>query len=177
MKHLRGAAFDEYYKNINSAWLLLCVGFCTVLIIWIGDFPELASHPRSPASRVKADLRSLATGIESYYVDHDAYPAFAVVPNDNGLPYTHLSSPVSYISTYFTDPFVESPSSTYCYWTDPTSSGWIAWSAGPDGDYDITYNFVETTYNPKSGDNQFYYLKYDPTNGTASSGDIYRVKQ
>lgn len=32
-------------------------------------------HSNSPVSRAKSNMRSLATAIESYYVDHNAYPA------------------------------------------------------------------------------------------------------
>lgn len=201
MKHLRGAAFEEYYKQPSLFAIVIITIPLVFFLPFIADELRGASHQRPLTSRVIADLRSLATGIESYYVDHDAYPAFAVVPDRkvlgsldkeygdglllptfavmdrNGAPYRHLSTPVSYIPTYFIDPFVESPSSTYCYWPDPTNSGWIAWSAGPDGDFDLTYDFVETTYNPRTGDKPFYYLRYDPTNGSTSSGDIYRVKQ
>lgn len=85
---------------------------------------------RAKISRVKADQRSIATSLESYYVDNNDYPEQAI-PTDTTWPYLRdpmlvyggdsprhavgnpgiafrLSTPVAYLSSTtaaFTDPF------------------------------------------------------------------------
>jgi hypothetical protein len=62
------------------------------------------------------------------------------------------------------------------YYAD--KNGWIVISLGPDGDYDID---PEKYYNSEVAQPSFELLclagTYDPTNGTFSNGDVYRVKQ
>lgn len=63
--------------------------------------------------------------------------------------------------------------------------GWILVSAGPDGDYDLAgdwdvYNPAQSQPSPRllAGTNRKgSAFTYDPTNGTRSNGDIWRVKQ
>lgn len=52
--------------------------------------------------------------------------------------------------------------------------GWIVWSAGPDGDYDLDWKL----YDPTAENPALAYLNsvYDPTNGAVSNGDIVRRK-
>ena len=54
--------------------------------------------------------------------------------------------------------------------------GWIIWSPGPDGIYDID-PFAD--YDPRLTELPLSLLNktYDPTNGTRSRGDVYRLKQ
>lgn len=55
-------------------------------------------------------------------------------------------------------------------------NSWIVYSCGRDGDYDI--NPPEKYYDPNSDKLLgLMSVTYDPTNGTDSSGDIWRVKQ
>ncbi len=62
------------------------------------------------------------------------------------------------------------------YYSD--ANGWIIISVGPDHDYDID---PEKYYNSSIAQPSFELLciagVYDPTNGTVSSGDVFRVKQ
>lgn len=41
--------------------------------------------PRPKVSLVKADMRSLATGLDAYYSDHGAYPPSTIEPNEKAL--------------------------------------------------------------------------------------------
>ncbi len=175
----------------------------------------------APVSRAKSDMRSLATAIESYFVDYGVYPASSVLgsanhpetttlPPNGDLPiptfrlrlpgsseFETLTTPISYITQYFTDPFAPSRGDTYAYWVwqyqdgpeKGETPGWILWSPGPDRDYDITAANVASLYSPFDilpGNGSPFYLvpsnallerTYDPTNGSTSDGDVYRFKQ
>ena len=80
--------------------------------------------------RAKSDLRSLATGIECYYVDYNAYPENLFV----------LTTPIAYITRIMKDPF--KPDAEYRY-KKISNNDWLLWSVGPDGKDDkagIIYN-------------------------------------
>ncbi len=98
--------------------LLIVVAIIAILAaIAVPNFLE--AQTRAKVSRAKADMRTLATGLEAYYVDHNAY-----IPNDEGvrggiplglmlpaLPDSRvyinaLSTPVAYLtSALLGDPF------------------------------------------------------------------------
>jgi prepilin-type N-terminal cleavage/methylation domain-containing protein len=98
--------------------LLIVVAIIAILAaIAVPNFLE--AQVRAKVSRVKADMRSMATAIESYNVDNNKYPDLpdSVVgtllpsPVRIGIPYSRralplLSTPISYITTgLLTDPF------------------------------------------------------------------------
>lgn len=105
-----------------------------------------------------------------------------------------LTTPIGYITSYPRDPFADK-ATTFEYYRD--LNGWILGSWGPNtdqnthGDLDWVPNNtgVETVY--KSSESQPSSLlltgastgtgqgafTYDPTNGTVSAGDVWRVKQ
>ncbi len=149
--------------------------------------------------RVKADMRSMATGLESYYVDCSFYPAwvpgsdplaFNKAPATRNMPSLRLgvnihgaivpitlTTPIAYLTRYFEDPFQLAPTDpqpTFVYYAD--INGWVLISPGPDGDYDID---PELDYRSDiTQPSEDILLKgYDPTNGLMSNGDIFRVKQ
>jgi hypothetical protein len=132
--------------------------------------------------------------------DPAGLPTFAMPnPTATSIPYLTLTSPMSYITTYPTDPFAPIEGATFVYWsvnpgeTDPsgtivgaeTGFGWILVSSGPDRIYDIPVDY--DVYDPATkqpserlltGANRFgRAFTYDPTNGVISSGDIWRVRQ
>ncbi|MDX1973692.1 MAG: prepilin-type N-terminal cleavage/methylation domain-containing protein [Candidatus Sumerlaeia bacterium] len=89
--------------------LLIVVAIIAILAaIAVPNFLE--AQTRSKVSRVKADLRTVTTALESYYVDNNKYPP---TPFSNGdtlvlrvIP-TRLSTPIAYItSAGITDPFL-----------------------------------------------------------------------
>jgi hypothetical protein len=148
---------------------------------------------RSPLSRARSDMRSLATGLESYFIDHEVYPAGApfrdMVPGTaSELPRTgehlltpppSLTTPVSYLTHLFPDGFQKGSSRGlgFGYYTD--GKGWILFSPGPDLDFDLTdpasvYDSETTQPSPLLIGGAW---TYDPTNGVGSSGDVWRVKQ
>lgn len=214
MKKLRGFTLIE---------LLIVVAIIAILAaIAVPNFLE--AQTRSKVARVRSDQRSLATAIETYYVDNNEYPAmtltgnltwdvpfYRTVPATVGRTFRNrantnlstLTTPIAYITSNFPDPFADSKGIGFRYFTD--SRGWILGSFGPDvdensttrgdlqwadGDLPITTRtgVLETTYDsriaqpsvqlnalvPTSGGGA---LTYDPTNGTISEGDVWRVKQ
>ena len=116
--------------------LLIVVAIIAILAaIAVPNFLE--AQVRSKVSRTKADMRSIATGMESYFVDYNCYPLpiHGFVGQCFGL-----STPVAYLtSVTFPDPFcvflegqypAEWATGTYGYnyyskkWTDFLGGGW-----------------------------------------------------
>jgi hypothetical protein len=149
----------------------------------------------APVSRVKNDMRSMATGIESYFVDEHAYPPMqpmrdfvhdehalrrtggidmsTVRPGDASL--AGITTPVAYVTTMFHDPFAPLGNLSFGYYTDGPS--WILISPGPDGDYDMNHPDEVFTSKEDQPSTRVILMAYDPTNGTTSSGDVWRVHQ
>jgi prepilin-type N-terminal cleavage/methylation domain-containing protein len=178
--------------------LLIVVAIIAILAaIAIPNF--LAAQVRAKVTRTKAELRTLATALESYYVDYSNWPQdgtevwktqayFWYVPND-------VTTPISYISnSILKDPFrgTLNPGSDplltryrYSNTVDGilgTSSfrntyrdafgAWRLMGLGPD-----------QAYSPDNGGNQTIWglydvtVPYDPSNGAVSYGDIIRSQK
>ncbi|NUP88654.1 MAG: hypothetical protein HUU25_02405 [Candidatus Sumerlaeia bacterium] len=168
--------------------------------------PQVPAQDLSPAapireavSRIRADMRAMATAIESYYVDCNAYPAWVSADSSESIvqgnsvlaamptfrrgilppggrcviPLT-LTTPIAYITSLVPDPFNPDVPSTFAYYTD--GPGWILLSPGPDGDFDVN---PRTVYKSELAQPsaELLVLSYDPTNGTISDGDLWRVRQ
>lgn len=110
----------KYKYGFTLIELLIVVAIIAILAaIAVPNFLE--AQVRAKVSRVKADQRTIATGLESYYIDNNAYP-----PNDDGpwggVPVNEglgnldpdrakllipLSTPIAYITSSNTliDPF------------------------------------------------------------------------
>jgi len=91
--------------------LLIVVAIIAILAaIAVPNFLE--AQTRSKVSRTKADMRSMATALEAYYTDNNAYPnchsygtATKVIPTEPWI-LERLSSPIAYMtSTIVKDPF------------------------------------------------------------------------
>ena len=208
------------FKGFTLIELLIVVAIIAILAaIAVPNFLE--AQIRSKVSRAKTDMRTIATGLESYYVDNNVYPAwaaddgnltmtvnehlnddsaraqhsFAIRPNATSTMMS-MTTPIAYLTTYSNDPFADSKGMTFGYYSDPSMVGWIVWSYGPDtdqsGESDLNAeNAVESLYSPfvtqpsitmivdenPSGEPTHGAYTYDPTNGTVSEGDVYRVKQ
>lgn len=138
----------------------------------------LEAQTRSKVSRTKADLRTLAIGLESYHVEHKAYPqAAAVFPSQRLRP---LTTPVAYLTSLPVDPFAtNSIVKVYLYGAmDLTAaSRWLLAGRGPDlrpstDPIEFYPGWREGLF--EGADPDFNYMIYDPTNGTVSWGDVYR---
>jgi prepilin-type N-terminal cleavage/methylation domain-containing protein len=81
--------------------LLIVVAIIAILAaIAVPNFLE--AQTRAKASRARSDLRTIATGLEAYRVDHNNYP-----PNNGIKSITpRLTTPVAFLSTLaYYDPF------------------------------------------------------------------------
>ncbi len=139
----------------------------------------LQAQVRAKVASVAQNLRTLGSSLELYYTDHTAYPPapYCIPPFGNAAAMTEtwrLTTPIDYMSEIPLDIFFKmpdfpplnsqpggpfGPAGSYLHYIgDPiVTEFWLLWSYGPDGDM------------------EFLQVKYDPTNGTVSDGDIYRV--
>ncbi len=96
--------------------LLIVVAIIAILAaIAVPNFLE--AQTRAKVSRVKSDMRTLTTGIESYSVDYNRHPLglyegnalgrWGVVDNLAIGPYSQLTTPVAYLSSIPLDPFID----------------------------------------------------------------------
>ncbi|MEI7635075.1 MAG: prepilin-type N-terminal cleavage/methylation domain-containing protein [bacterium] len=161
-----------------------------------------------PASARTGRLISSIGNVNSYILPLNtqlaAIPSFAAQNTaTTGNKMGTLTTPVSYMSSYAPDPFMDTKAATFAYFAD-LSGGYIMWSPGPDADQASYTQLGAPTGTPKvedtslkvytnsvaqpgttllSGYNQGYTpassggYTYDPTNGTVSAGDVWRVKQ
>jgi len=88
--------------------LLIVVAIIAILAaIAVPNFLE--AQVRAKVSRAKADMRSLATAIESYYIDHNSYPPDGDDRGDfqfdSAARLKGVTTPIAYIIVLPTDPF------------------------------------------------------------------------
>ena len=171
--------------------LLIVVAIIAILAaIAVPNFLE--AQTRSKVSRTKADLRSLATAVESYRVDNNKYYKASFYQNlaQRITPYT---TPIAYISSVPIDPCYQFSSTNfagtdgwYCYTSgnlsvagdDLIHSEWAGSlytlaGRGPD----LHYNFggICTARPDLVSTNAYERGSYDATNGSTSEGDIIRL--
>jgi prepilin-type N-terminal cleavage/methylation domain-containing protein len=173
-------------KGFTLIELLIVVAIIAILAaIAIPNF--LQAQVRAKVSRAKGELRTVTTGLESYYVDNNSYPITTETPEPDGIIPVSLSTPVSYITQARPyDPFKlpgyeNNPAmmdqAIYTYhnllWRGIYSpqyleayGQWRICSIGPDGDY-----WNKTTHGWP------HVIEYDPTNGTVSQGNIWRSQK
>ncbi|CAN5403698.1 hypothetical protein BH09SUM1_BH09SUM1_17580 [soil metagenome] len=87
--------------------LLIVVAIIAILAaIAVPNFLE--AQTRAKVSRAKADMRTLATGIESYYVDNNRYMINTAPASGTGrYSLILLSTPIAYVTNgLFYDPFL-----------------------------------------------------------------------
>jgi hypothetical protein len=131
----------------------------------------------------------LAAALQSYRVGLGSYPstatgagsvnaflgsenmAFRLPSFSAHAPGPSLTTPTAWISALPTDPFA--PSRGACYVYNQGSDRWVIVSAGPDRDYDFDPPCFDPAYKPTWSD--ILARTYDPSNGTVSNGDIYRM--
>ncbi|GAB4317233.1 MAG: hypothetical protein Kow0059_10190 [Candidatus Sumerlaeia bacterium] len=179
--------------------LLIVVAIIAILAaIAVPNFLE--AQVRSKVSRTKSDLRTFATALESYAVDHNHYPPYGTEPiifapatEPQVLEPHWLTTPIAYVSSasIFFDPFRTKPPVgvpiehykpyDYVNWDDVRYRNtsfvhelygeWRLTGAGPD-----TWRFNTLINGPDQGGG-FAVRSYDPTNGTVSVGDIFRTQK
>jgi len=181
--------------------LLIVVAIIAILAaIAVPNFLE--AQTRSKVSRAKADIRTLATCVESYCVDQNEYPYPSNEANVLEVPPVAepletrmsplLTTPVSYITSLLNEPFPaqgdpESPQfhySTRKYFEDfDLAGGGTGSSTGLDqyvtaifGSPMTTLKYFILSHGPDhvhdNPDDGRVACLYDPTNGTTSAGDV-----
>lgn len=171
--------------------LLIVIGIIAILAL-IAIPNLLEAQTRAKVSRAKSDMRTIATALEAYATDSHAYPPdydSNIYPGisvpDESLTFAALTTPVAFITSvprdpfrpvfsawqrgsYFdyygadASPFYSTPANIEA-WTSHNIK-WFIFSIGPDKVNDRL---------PANMDAPADY-SYDPTNGTASSGDFGR---
>lgn len=165
--------------------LLVVVAVIAILAgIALPNFLE--AQTRSKVSRAKADMRSIATALEAYASDANRYPPSTLVPRFARL--RRLTTPVAYLTAVPLDvfageddghgPFRAFGNFNYGAMPIDEESRWALASDGPDmvedsDGIEFYPGWSEDLWeNPASG---FDFVRYDPTNGTVSAGDIWRT--
>ena len=191
-------------KAFTLIELLIVVLIIAILAaIAIPNFMEFQT--RAKVARVKSDHRTMATALEAYIVDEGTYPEtnWGYQPGTSILVYNglyKLTTPIAYLTSIPQDSFGDrdwagtkvgknfeygsgkvgvhaSGASTY-----PNDS-WMLESPGPDNDddtdgsmaYASTYYPWPFTVNNQANITAILGIVYDPTNGTVSTGQIYRA--
>ncbi len=106
------------YRAFTLIELLIVVAIIAILAaIAVPNFLE--AQTRSKVSRVRSDMRTASTALESYHIDHNVYPAphekhnmvswdasnaVSDNPFHSRLP-SQLTTPIAYLSTLPNDPF------------------------------------------------------------------------
>lgn len=153
--------FLKTKKAFTLIELLIVVAIIAILAaIAVPNFLE--AQTRAKVSRTVADMRTMATGLESYYIDHNSYPptSHAETTIENGgwdLPldqlnyydrylnsFKHLTTPLSYMTSIPEDVFMREALSNMlmegetsmvftCYVApDANDDGVVDWDAFPD---------------------------------------------
>ncbi|MFB3895749.1 MAG: hypothetical protein ACE14V_05545 [bacterium] len=181
LRRIKKGKSSKSSKKYASAGLLInCIVLAFLIFLSIFDFVPsyFAAQDRSKVSRAKGEQNQAATALEAYYKEHKTYPAPDYDNQGNPvIPHT-LTTPISYLTQLPFDPFSGKQKQRYHYFAGPgqdtTKTYWIITSIGPDKKMDLDIS----QYNP--ADPYWQNLNtatgtYDPTNGTVSSGDVWRL--
>ncbi|MDX2175362.1 MAG: prepilin-type N-terminal cleavage/methylation domain-containing protein [Candidatus Sumerlaeia bacterium] len=180
--------------------LLIVVAIIAVLAaIAVPNFLE--AQTRAKISRVKGDFATIATAMESYCVDSGHYPTNgrSVVALSTPLAYV-TTTPLWDPFAPTTDPDVNASGYGYMNFWEPGASeffvfpvlpgaaglavkdcAWLLVSRGPDGFLEsqdkATRAFTPETIRAAVLEMATGDYVYDPTNGTASEGDVPRTRK
>ncbi len=173
-------ALEAYYVD-NNLYPAAARGTSTAVIGGTGPNANVQQSPTAEGN-VNGKILPVNAALVANY-------SFAA-QQATGAKMGTLTTPIAYITSLFPDPFMDTKAATSFYFAN--SSGWILWSPGPDTDQntggDLGLNqSVETVYDIRISQPSVVLLtggpgtagsySYDPTNGTVSPGDVYRVKQ
>ncbi len=173
--------------------LLIVVAIIAILAaIAVPNFLE--AQMRAKVTRARADMRTIAGGIETYFMDYGSY----VNDSDDTLGENGagglalLTTPVAYIATLPYDPFRSLEQNGYYElgwgvdhqgWGDKYGAQgsenavqcYLLISPGPDSSGDLSHADSDDTTDNDHFPWGTVCNNYDATNGTKSNGDLYRA--
>ncbi len=186
--------------------LLIVIGIISILaLIALPNFLE--AQIRAKVTRVKADMRTVITGVELYRVDNNRYPNYHYISNSkSAVGHSHdiggevtsignspifpgpnpVTSPVAYLTSFPVDVFGDKGP------TDPGEAAdfwYVNWDYADEKIPDVFSELRENQgswrllslgpdkFGPNSNQSTGEQIVYDPTNGSVSSGDIYRAQK
>jgi prepilin-type N-terminal cleavage/methylation domain-containing protein len=184
-----------------SEFLVVVTLVAILSAIMVPNFLE--SQIRSKVSRVKSDLRNLATAFEAYRVDHGSYPIHRAYGSSPSV-FIDLTAPVAYLATSTTDPFHPVGGDALWgkdyYWGTlvPHLADWTpnrpgydpniwcsTWACEPGSEAEQKWlkeaelgrEFALNSAGPNRVllEEYFEYIVYDPSNGTVSKGNIFHL--
>ncbi len=178
-------------KAFTLIELLIVIAIIAILaLIAVPNFLE--AQTRAKVARIMADMRSVATALESYMMDNGAYPIDADGRGDLGFrggdesqTWRMLTTPMAYITSMPVDIFNPGSRGTgqgykqtpyYEYWGYDAVSRNNP-SLGATWARNSLMYFMNSVGPDQDNDNlaaftDIYNRSYDPTNGTVSNGDI-----
>lgn len=166
--------------------LLIVVAIISILAsIAVPNFLE--AQIRAKVARCQAELQTLALGVVAYHLDNDLYPPHTDRPTDLCV----ITTPIAYLAALPRDPF------------SSAQDGDI-WNAGVWYKWEDLYDICYMRHDPTWGGGEGVWLQqqlaaghlwclnsvgpdlidnmatdaasaYDPSNGTISKGDMYRL--
>jgi len=160
-------------KAFTLIELLIVVAIIAILAaIALPNFLE--AQTRSKVSRVHNDLRVVHLAVECYFVDFNNYPRRTSKMPAGGWWQTQVTTPIAYITSCCRDPFCKCgtlENEHYQYAHCEKMKSFITISVGPD----TIDEFDEVNW--KCPRRSLYPPEYDPTNGTVSRGDVWRLNK
>lgn len=174
--------------------LALIAGVTLLLILGTACARFVTAQIRADYARANTNLRTLETGLETFIVDMDEFPAHASgaegmnasLGGDSAAfaqptfamrmkpSQRALTTPIAYLQALPIDPFAPTGGAMYCYFRSEDKKGGIIFGAGPDRDYDLNPAQILSTAD-EDITKVLATETYDMTNGTISSGDVWRM--
>lgn len=139
------------------------------------DAPSWSVDPSENAFATLKDRNPVLSRQPTFVLLNSAHP------NLPGKP-VYGFDPDSISPSSLVDPFSPVKGAAFCYWTDATATTTatysILWSAGPDRAYDLTLDNIARAYDARDRvpSDELISLTFDPSNGTASRGDIWKIQ-
>lgn len=189
-------------KGFTLIELLIVVAIIAILAaIAVPNFLE--AQTRAKVARVMSDMRSIATGLETYHIDTNHYPPHGFhpphtdptgpFPNGSQILDYWITTPVSYLSslsptedvfakkygtgTTADQKYINSHMQYACFMAPWSSPATRDFAVALYGDYRLTSAGPDGVYFGKyfGAPPGFAVITYDATNGTMSNGDIFRT--
>ena len=156
--------------RLTGGGLAIAGAVIIVIVILLIAIPySLERQRRSKIFAHMGDLRSIATALAAYKVEHNSYPS-QLTPM--------LTTPIAFLYSIPADSFGKTADSStpinYCpLKTKDNPSEFVLWGVGPDCISQLSESEIKKAAFDKMELTRYIKLQlYDPSNGIVSSGDI-----